>query len=81
MQWGQEGWLSKGQDPTPGDPEELPNELSKDWSHVEMEKFLEEHGLTHAGDQATLKERAWRLREALKTEDLVNPELTKVQRC
>lgn len=45
-----------------------------------MEKFLAQEGLSHAGDQATLKERAWRLREALKTKDLINPELTTIQR-
>lgn len=76
MQWGEAGWLRKGTDPTPGDPEELPNELSKDWGHGSMERFLKKEGLLHSGDQATLKERAWRLREALKTPEMVSPDLT-----
>lgn len=75
MQWGPDGWLAKGGSACPQDPAELPNLLSKDWSDGELDQWMEREGLVAVGDPGTLKERAWRVREALREEGIVNVEL------
>ena len=60
-------------------PEDLPSQMKVDMSSCELETFLQEHGLQPCGPAATLKDRAWRLRDALSKQGFLGDKLRQGQ--
>lgn len=68
--------LPKGSQPGHMSTAELPARRAANWTAEEARGFLDREGLQEAGDPSTLVERAFRLSEALKTPELLSPDLT-----
>ena len=61
-------------------PDLLPDLIPSDFDTSAAAKFRADLGLKECGDEDSLVDRTWRLKEALKAEGMINPELDQASR-